>query len=402
MPRRKQNVRLGRQLEFTVKKVFYLGYFSDIDKEKNRRGFPSADTKMQYVMDAMTKEGYDVEVLSFCGNDKRDCVWKKDDGYESTAGNVRVRFFSSYRSRFRILRIWGRQLAWMDAKRYIRQHVCQPDCSVLIYHSPVFYKVTKLLRKHGKSFIYEAEEIYSDVTGNQKARKKELAQLKQAAGYMFSTAMLSRLVNTQHKPEIIVNGTYQTEPDRQVRLFDGGSEAPRTIHCVYAGTLDVNKGGGLFAASAAACLSESYHIHILGFGSPEKVAAFQKSIAPIQQTAKARLTYDGVLQGEAYVRFLQSCDIGLSTQNPDAAFNDTSFPSKILSYMANGLRVVSVRIPVIEQSAIGGWMDYYDRPEPQAIANAIVSAARHEAYDSRKVLEKLDAAFRRDLHKIFP
>lgn len=219
---------------------------------------------------------------------------------------------------------------------------------------------------------------------------------------MFSTAMLSRLVNTQHKPEIIVNGTYQTEPDRQIRLFNDDNKKPRTIHCVYAGTLDVNKGGGLFAASAAACLPENYHIHILGFGSPEKVAAFQKSIAPIQQAAKAKLTYDGVLQGEEYVRFLQSCDIGLSTQNPDAAFNDTSFPSKIFSYMANGLRVVSVRIPVIEQSAIGKWMDYYDCPEPQAIANAIISAAQHKTYDSRKVLEKLDGTFRRDLHNIFP
>ena len=385
-----------------VKKVFYLGYFSDMDKEKNRRGFPSADTKMQYVMDAMTKEGYDVEVLSFCGNDKRDCIWKKDDGYDYTAGNVRVRFFSSYRSRFRILRIWGRQLTWMESKRYIKQHVCQSDCSVLMYHSPVFYKVAKLFDRHEKSFVYEAEEIYSDVTGNKKARKKELAHLMRAGAYMFSTAMLSRLVNTQHKPEIIVNGTYQTEPDRHIRSFDVDSEKPRMIHCVYAGTLDVNKGGGLFAASAAACLPENYHIHILGFGAPEKVAAFQKSIEPIRQTAKAKLTYDGVLQGEEYVRFLQSCDIGLSTQNPDAAFNDTSFPSKILSYMANGLRVVSVRIPVIEQSAIGEWMDYYDRPEPQSIANAIISAAHHEAYDSRKVLEKLDESFRRELHKIFP
>lgn len=385
-----------------MKKVFYLGYFSDIDKEKNRHGFPSADTKMKYVMDAMAKEGYDVEVLSFCGNDKRDCVWKKDSGYDYTSKDVRIRFFNSYRSRFRILRILGRQLAWMDAKRYIKQNVCQTDCEVLVYHSPVFYKVAKLLRKCGKPFIYEAEEIYSDVTGNKKAREKELEQLMQAAGYMFSTAMLSRLINIQHKPEIIVNGTYQTEPDRQIRLFDEEGENPRVIHCVYAGTLDVNKGGGLFAASAAACLPENYHIHILGFGSPEKVAAFKKSIAPIQQVAKAKLTYDGVLQGEDYVRFLQSCDIGLSTQNPDAAFNDTSFPSKILSYMANGLRVVSVRIPVIEQSAIGGWMDYYDRPEPQAIANAIISAARHETNDSRKMLEKLDASFRRDLHKIFP
>lgn len=385
-----------------MKKIFYLGYFSDLNKEKNRSGFPSADTKMQYVMDAMAKEGYDVEVLSFCGNDARDCLWKKDDGYDYTAGSVRVRFFPSYRSRFRILRVLGRQLAWTAAKRFIKQHVCQPDCEVLIYHSPVFYKAAKLLRKRGKSFAYEAEEIYSDVTGNKKAREKELAQLKQADGYMFSTAMLSRLINTQHKPEIIVNGTYQTEPDRKVRLFDSDSEGERTVHCVYAGTLDVNKGGGLFAASAAACLPENYHIHILGFGSPSKVEAFQKSIAPIRQNAKAKLTYDGMLQGEAYVRFLQSCDIGLSTQNPDAAFNDTSFPSKILSYMANGLRVVSVRIPVIEQSALGEWMYYYDRPEPQAIADAVVSAARHEASDSRAVLVRLDESFRRDLHKIFP
>ena len=46
-----------------MKKIFYIGYFSDSDESKCRRTAPSADTKMQYIIEAMVKEGYQVEVL---------------------------------------------------------------------------------------------------------------------------------------------------------------------------------------------------------------------------------------------------------------------------------------------------------------------------------------------------
>lgn len=87
----------------------------------------------------------------------------------------------------------------------------------------------------------------------------------------------------------------------------------------------------------------------------------------------------------------------MSTQNPNAKFNDTSFPSKILSYMANGLRVVSIRIPAIEKSAVGKFMYYYDEQTPENIAKAIKSIDFSEEYDSRKTIGVLDKAFICDL-----
>ena len=41
-------------------------------------------------------------------------------------------------------------------------------------------------------------------------------------------------------------------------------------------------------------------------------------------------------------------------------------------YLANGLRVLSVRIPAVENSAVGGILYYYDKQLPQEIANAIM------------------------------
>lgn len=41
--------------------------------------------------------------------------------------------------------------------------------------------------------------------------------------------------------------------------------------------------------------------------------------------------------------------------------------------MANGLRVVSVRIPVVEESGIGKCVYYYDEQTPENIAKAIKS-----------------------------
>ena len=70
--------------------------------------------------------------------------------------------------------------------------------------------------------------------------------------------------------------------------------------------------------------------------------------------------------------------------------------------MANGLRVVSIRIPAIEHSEVGSMIYYYDDSMPEKIAEAIMKIDFNDNYDSRKVLERLDAAFRRDLHKIFP
>lgn len=140
---------------------------------------------------------------------------------------------------------------------------------------------------------------------------------------------------------------------------------------MYAGTFDPRKGGPT-TTTTTRWLPENYHVHILGFGSENDTKELCALIEETNEASAATVTYDGLLSGEDYIRFLQKCQIGLSTQNPDAAFNDTSFPSKILSYMANGLRVVTVRIPAIEGSAVGDDVIYYEEQTPEKIAQAIL------------------------------
>ena len=202
-------------------------------------------------------------------------------------------------------------------------------------------------------------------------------------------------INTEKKPEVVIHGTYKVEPERKCNIFKDNlqQENHDMIHVVYAGTLDPRKGGAIAAAAAAEFLPEGYHIHILGFGSQSDIKNMQDRVAEISSRTKAKVSYDGLLSGEDYIRFIQSCDIGLSTQNPDAAFNATSFPSKILSYMANGLRVVSIRIPAIEQSAVGDILYYYDEQMPEEIAKAILAVDMNSTYDSRMHIQELDRDF---------
>ena len=138
----------------------------------------------------------------------------------------------------------------------------------------------------------------------------------------------------------------------------------------------------------------------MGFGSEEDKQNLLKTIEDVSKKTECTVTYDGLKSGEEYIRFIQSCDIGLSTQNPDAAFNATSFPSKILSYMANGLRVVSIRIPAIESSAIGDYMYYYDRQTPEAIAKAIMQVDLNDGYNGREIISKLDKKFTKEIAEL--
>ena len=65
--------------------------------------------------------------------------------------------------------------------------------------------------------------------------------------------------------------------------------------------------------------------------------------------------------------------------------------------MSNGLRIVSVRIPAIEKSAVGEYIHYYDEQTPESIAAAVMSVDFNDGYDSRKKIAELDKTFTRDL-----
>ena len=96
---------------------------------------------------------------------------------------------------------------------------------------------------------------------------------------------------------------------------------------------------------------------------------------------------------EEYLKFIQKCQIGLCTQNIDAAFNTTSFPSKILSYMSNGLEVVGVNIAAIKNSKVGQYIQFYNVPDENAILNINLNNKTNNV----DVVKELDKEFKEDL-----
>ena len=345
-----------------MKKIFYLGYYNLPDSGTNF--VLAAVNKMNYICEAVEKAGYSTEIVSASGAvEKKFCKSKKVKLTDKTT----LKLFSSLPRLNRIVSFINRVTLNTKLFLYMVKNT-NKDSTVMVYHSLGYMSLVKRLKKlKGFKLIIEAEEIYGDVIGDEKTSQKEYDFFK------------------------IADGTYHIEKEMPKLFFDG------KIHCVYAGTFDPRKGGAIASAESALFLDENYHVHILGFGNEKEKAEMLDIIDNISKKSKADITYDGLLSGKEYIKFIQSCDIGLSTQNPNAKFNDTSFPSKILSYMANGLRVVSVRIPVVEESGIGKCVYYYDEQTPENIAKAIKSIDFSEEYDSRKTIGVLDKAFICDL-----
>lgn len=381
----------------------YIGYYDDQPGCISRSVFLAGKNKMQYIANAIAKFE-PVEIISPSG-----VTGKKTSGsvHKMIGDNISLRLFFSP-GRKKCIGKLSTLVTMLCFSSYLLFHIKRNE-KVIVYHSMgycrLFYYLKKIKKFH---LILEMEELYGDVNNCENEKCLELKLAGIADEFIFPTTLLGKTVNTAGKPEIIIHGTYQIEPEmaqekagsmlekKMQAVFSDHEE----IHCVYAGTFDPRKGGAAAAAAAAAYLPERYHIHILGFGSESEVKRMKGIIDTVSQKSKAKITYDGMLTGEDYIYFIQNCDIGLSTQNPDAAFNATSFPSKILSYMANGLRVVSIRIPAIEQSAVGDMLYYYDNQTPEEIAKTIMSVNIHDGYDGRKRIQELDRKFLVDLRKI--
>lgn len=371
--------------------VHYIGYYEEVVGEAKRNVFLSAVNKMKYIAHAMACQKIESKIIS-CAMSKNETAMEQEE--QKSADGISIFCFKSYGRRNAVTKLLDKVGMPVQLLLYLCKNVKKND-TLLVYHSLNYCNTVRFFSALKKcTLILEMEEIYSDVIENPKRKRTELVLAEKADSFIFPTQLLNDAVNSADKPFTVVHGTYQAEPDRGYRFDDGN------IHVVYAGTLDPRKGGAVAAASAAEHLPPNYHVHILGFGSEEQIQEMKALAAAMSAKSAAQITYDGLLSGEDYIRFIQACDIGLSTQNPDAAFNDTSFPSKVLSYMANGLHVVSVRIKAVETSAVGDMITYYDTQTPECIAKAIMSVDMAQPYDSRKRIAELDEQFQKELKQL--
>lgn len=367
-------------------RIKYISYFDTQDSEVKRNYVTSAANKMLSVCDALNDLGYDVDIVSM--SEVTDSTFKFHRGVEKKLNeNTRLRLFSSWGGNG----ILSRKLKFLWHLIQMFTYLvlnCRKGENILVYHSLGFFNIILWAKKiRHFNIILEVEEIYQDVAKPKyvSMAKNEYKMFANADAYVFPTALLEKKLNAKSLPSVIIHGTYKVEPQIEDKFDDG------KIHVVYAGTFDPRKGGAA-AAAAAAFLPANYHIHICGFGNDIDVQTIQRIIVDTAAKSKACVTYDGLKLGYDYIKFIQKCHIGLSTQDPEAAFNATSFPSKILSYMSNGLSVVSIDIPAVTTSAIGKYLNYYHEQSPQKIAEAIL--ATPSTNNNREIISDLNKKFK--------
>lgn len=366
-------------------KIYYLIHF---DNKTNRNVTPSAITKGKYVASALASCSSEVEIVSLAYPTK----YSQDEVYYQVSENVICHLFKGKYSNNRIIRYLNHKLYDKKIRKYLKQNVKKDDI-VVVYHSLANMKLVKYIKKNiTDKIVYEVEEIYGDVINDEKAKTKELKAFKNASSYIFSNDYLNSIINTKQLPYVTCYGTYEI-PTLYKEAFNDN-----LIHCLYAGTLDCQKQGAAIAINTARYLPNNYIIHILGFGTSQDLSYTKNLIDEInKQYGVTKVIYEGVKLNEEYLKFIQKCQIGLSTQNMDASFNDTSFPSKILSYMSNGLEVVSANIGVVKNSKISQYIHFYEVQDEKAIANVILNINLNAKSNNVDVVKELDKEFKEDL-----
>ena len=371
--------------------TYYLGhYICDLLSNERRWGALPTMNKMGYIISALTEiTPNKAMVLSPCETGSKQLVKGQTHRLND---KIELRTFHSRNSDNRILRRCYHMMTETHLYLFLLKHVTKDD-TLIVYHSLALMSIVKRIKRLKKCrLIIEVEEVYADVNEDAALRKKELKYLQIADAYIAITEMVNKAVNLQNKPRILSHGTYETIPTYGQKFPDG------KIHVVYAGSFNPIKGGALTAVGAAEYLDDRYVMHILGRGGDEASSkmVFNK-IAQVSEKTACQIVYNGYYTGKIFDTFIQSCHIGLSTQQPDGQYNASSFPSKILMYMSNGLPVVSVRIPAVESSQVGDYIYYYDDPTPEKIAAAIKSVPTDNFMDARDRLNELDKAFKQDL-----
>ncbi len=366
-------------------KIYYLIHF---DNKTNRNVTPSAITKGKYVASALASCSSEVEIVSLAYPTKDS----QDEVYYQVSENVICHLFKGKYSNNRIIRYLNHKLYDKKIRKYLKQNVKKDDI-VVVYHSLANMKLVKYIKKNiTDKIVYEVEEIYGDVINDEKTKIKELKTFKNASSYIFSNDYLNSIINTKQLPYVTCYGTYEI-PTLYKEAFNDN-----LIHCLYAGTLDRKKQGAAIAINTARYLPNNYIIHILGFGTSQDLSYTKNLIDEInKQYGVTKVIYEGVKLNEEYLKFIQKCQIGLSTQNMDASFNDTSFPSKILSYMSNGLEVVSANIGVVKNSKISQYIHFYEVQDEKEIANVILNINLNAKSNNVDVVKELDKEFKEDL-----
>lgn len=341
-------------------KIKYFSTYGCTNPIRRRINSPAADSKKDYLIEVLNRIGLSVEHVSRCA---LSVPGKFEKSYVVKRGINTYRYFSSFGFSNPFLQKINQMFVHIQWMIWIFLHVKRGE-QIMVYHSLASDVVFILLKRFKNvKIIGDIEEIYQDVHPQNKfVARNEYKFIEICDKLMYPNTLLNNRLNKNNRPYLICHGIYNIGDITSAKFDDG------RIHLLYSGTFDPIKGGAFMAVKLADFLTDNYHLHITGFGDSKLI---EDEIKKHKITARCSITYHGYISANELTVLMQKCHIGLCTQNPKTLLNLTSFPSKILNYMANGLSVVVGRNEAIESSYVGDLVYYYDEQDPKCIMKTI-------------------------------
>ena len=365
------------------KSIFYIGYFDTVGSKYKHVVSPAGSFKMRYVAEAIAACNCHVNILSLARP-----VYEKTRLVNSEKVDVTFNIHAFFYPFFSVNNLYVRKICSIFQMLYffvsILLRVRRAD-TLVVYHSLSYAFLIFLLRKIiGFNLVLEVEEIYQNVKSVFWFNSiLERLLFNSADAYIFPSELLEERINVKKKSFLIIYGSYKESPFLSEKSDDD------KVHIIYSGTFDSRKGGAFSAIEAAEYLDQNYHIHITGLGTNEEVNRIQKAVNTVSAHTTCRLSYDGFINDNEFLPYLQQFNIGLCTQNPNDQLSSSCFPSKILLYLSNGLTVLSSKAPAVVKSSIASDLYFYEEQNPKSIAERIKAIPLN--VDNRGVVRKLDS-----------
>ena len=359
---------------------FICQYHIPVENDEGRTFTISSNDKASYIHDVLVRLGYTVEVVSPTSAKKTSKCrkdWDRDNvliisGFSLGWYNSITRALSRFST-----------MVWLFF--YMLRHARRYE-TVFIYHGVQNIPVYLMLKRLKKlRYVLEVEEVYSSLAAKSGWRARiEKKMIEHADAYIFASEILEKGCNKDNKPYAIAYGAYRLPVLAGIKQDDGKK------HVVYAGLIRKDKVA-FTSLRIAKYLPADYHVHIIGYGEPADIDALKNELEAQNKTSLCQATYDGLRRGKEYESFLQSCHIGVCPLVNDNVYQLACFPSKITSYLSNGLQVVTTENPVLRGSHYRTFLHFVTDDTPQSFAKAVESCANSEAGNPRDCLTELDS-----------
>lgn len=373
--------------------IKYIGFYQHQDSNEARVSSPAACNKMNYIAKALNNIGYKVNIISpswLSGCKELEFSSSKNiklrDGLEVT-------YLPTFSGLFKLLNWFGVIFTLFFLFCWGVKNIKKGE-NIIVYHSPWLVLPLYMAKKVRKfNIILEAEEVYSDVSSLHPIFDyfEELI-FRHASSFILSTELLSHRIDVGDRHFLVVYGDYQ------VHSASIEEVSTNKVKLIYAGIIDKHKKGAFNAVDAAGYLSDKYEMSIIGFGD---VDYLKEKISQINEIGGCQVHYEGVKSGVEFNKYVSQFNIGLSTQSMTGNYLQSSFPSKILTYLGLGLNVISCNVECVRVSTIGDLISYYKDDTPRSIATAIENAHVRTKGEITSRINSINTDFMKGLERIY-